>query len=146
MTKILLSRMSYAAYVKNKGAKKVLHFDDWAKLQICHFCGKKGHVTPQCRQYLAAKANGTLPAPNAKKSIVQKPASPLVRRDKFTRDPKLKALIAAFSAFTTDYLAEETDATVPGAAGTETEDNDANMDIDQDDVNAFLGMVGALKD
>jgi hypothetical protein len=137
---------SYVAYLKNKGAKKILHFDDWAKLQVCHFCGKKGHVTPQCRQYLAAKANGTLPVGTKKKSNVPTPASPLVRRDKLMRDPKLKALISAFSAFTTDYLVDETVVPMPDTPVTNNDDADDDMGVDQDDVNAFLGMVGALKE
>ncbi len=28
------------------------------------------------------------------------------RREKFNKDPKLKALLSAFAAFTTDYLAD----------------------------------------
>jgi hypothetical protein len=55
---------SYAAYVKSKSH---LPFEEWAKTQICHHCGKKGHVCPLCRQYLAENANGTLPPPGAKR-------------------------------------------------------------------------------
>ncbi len=55
---------SYAAYVKSKSC---LPFEEWAKTHICHHCGKKGHVCPLCRQYLAEKANGTLPPPGAKR-------------------------------------------------------------------------------
>jgi hypothetical protein len=102
---------------------------------------------PQCHQYLAAKANGTLPAPNKKKSpMCRKPASHLICRDKLMGDPKLKALISAFSAFTTDYLAEKPDATMPDTAVTKNNGNDAEMGVDHDDVKAFLGMLGALKE
>jgi hypothetical protein len=62
------------------------------------------------------------------------------------RDPKLKALLSAFSAFTTDYLAEESQASENNTADNDNENNDANMNDDNDDIHAFLGMVGALKE
>jgi hypothetical protein len=55
---------SYAAYITSKSR---LSFEEWAKTQICHHCGKKGHVRPLCRQYLAEKANRTLPPLGAKR-------------------------------------------------------------------------------
>ncbi len=59
---------SYATYVNNKAT--LLKFNKWAKLQTCHHCGNKGHVCPNCRKYLAEKANGTLP-PLGKKRLMR---------------------------------------------------------------------------
>jgi hypothetical protein len=135
---------SYAAYVRSKSR---LPFEEWAKTQICHHCGKKGHVRPLCRQYLAEKANGTLPPPGAKRfgkpAVNGKPAfNKEKRRDKFDKDPKLKALFSAFAAFTTDYIAnsqEVSDALDNNDVEEENESNDDNLQ-------AFLGMVGSLKE
>ncbi len=73
-------------------------------------------------------------------------APPKDRRDKLQKDPKLKALLSAFSAFTANYLAEPQ----PDENGEAANDNEAddveNVHDDDDDVNAFLGMVGALKE
>ncbi len=66
------------------------------------------------------------------------------RHDKFNKDPKLKALLSAFAAFTTDYLAD---------SQTKQDENNDQQDIpdgntikDDEDVHAFLGMFGALKE
>jgi hypothetical protein len=136
----------YAAYIKNKGNKNSLHFDDWAKLQTCHYCGNTGHVKPQCRKYLAAKANGTLPSSSEKRSNVPPSAPPMACRDKFMKDPKLKALFAAFLAFTTDYLAESQATDNGEVVNRNDHGDDANIDDENDDINAFLGMVGVLKE
>jgi hypothetical protein len=140
---------SYAAYIKNRANKGFLPFDDWAKLQTCHHCGNKGHVRPRCREYLAAKANGTLPPfppSSEKRSNMPASAPPKDPRDKLQKDPKLKALLSAFSAFIANYLAE----LQPDENGEAANDNEAddveNVHDDNDDVNAFLGMVGALKE
>jgi hypothetical protein len=99
---------SYAAYVKSKSR---LPFEEWAETQICHHHCKKDHVCPLCRQYLAEKANGTLPPLGAKQfgkpAVNDKPAfNKEKRQDKFNKDPKLKALLSAFAAFTSDYIAD----------------------------------------
>jgi hypothetical protein len=96
---------SYATYVNNKAT--LLKFDEWAKLQTCHHhCGNKGHVRPNCHKYLAEKANVTLP-PRGKKCLTRPaPAFNKYRREKLQKDLKHKALLSAFSAFTTKYLAD----------------------------------------
>ncbi len=97
---------SYAAYVNNKATQGFLKFDKWAKLQTCHHCGNKGHVCPNCRKYLAEKANGTLPPPGKKRLTRPAPAFNNYHCEKLQKDPKLKALLSAVSAFTTEYLAD----------------------------------------
>ncbi len=83
---------SYAAYVNNKATQGFLKFDEWSKLQTCHHCGNKGHVHPNCRKYLAEKANGTLLPPGKKRLTRPAPAFNKNCREKLQIDPKLKAL------------------------------------------------------
>ncbi len=135
---------SYATYVNNKAS--LLKFDKWAKLQTCHHCGKKGHVCPNCRKYLAEKANGTLPPPGKKRLTRPAPAFNKYRHEKLQKDPKLKALLSAFSAFTTKYLADSQPVASETMANGDDHDNLASGAEDEDDINAFLGMVGALKE
>ncbi len=73
-------------------------------------------------------------------------AHPKDHRDKLQKDPKLKALLSAFSAFTTKYLAESPTDENEDAADDNDADNVADVHDDDDDINAFLGMVGALKE
>jgi hypothetical protein len=135
---------SYTAYVKSKSR---FPFEEWAKMQICHHCGKKGHVHPLCRQYLAEKANETLPSPGAKqfgklavngKSAFNKEKS----QDKFNKDQKLKALLSAFAAFTTDYITNSQEMSDASDNNNVEEGNESN----DDNLQAFLGMVGSLQE
>jgi hypothetical protein len=135
---------SYATYVNNKAT--LLKFDKWAKYQTCHHCGNKGHIRPNCREYLAEKANGTLPPPGKKRLTRPAPAFIKYHCEKLQKDPKLKAFLSAFSAFTTKYLADSQ----PVASETMTNGDDhndlASCAEDEDNINAFLCMVGALKE
>jgi hypothetical protein len=137
---------SYAAYFKYKANQRPLPFEEWAKLQTCHHCGNKGHVHPICRKYLAAKENGTLPPPGEKR--LHKPASAVHKdcHEKLQRDPKLKALLSAFSAFTTEYLADSQPEANEDEADSDDNNDGASVQDDEDEVNAFLGMVGVLKE
>jgi hypothetical protein len=137
-------KQSYAAYVTSKSR---LAFEEWAKTQICHHCGKKGHVCPLCRQYLAEKANGTLPPLGAKQfgklAVNGKPAfNKEKRRDKFDKDQKLKALLSAFAAFTTDYIAKSQEVSDALDNNNVEEGNESN----DNDLQACWGMVGSLKE
>ncbi len=71
-------------------------------------------------------------------------AHPKDRRNKLQKDPKLKALLSDFSAFTTKYLAESPTDENEDTANDNDADNVADIHDDDDDTNAFLGMVGAL--
>jgi hypothetical protein len=137
---------SYAAYIKNRTNKGFLPFDNWTKLQTYHYCGNKGHVRPRCHKYLAAKANGTLPPSSEKRPNMPASAPPKDCRDKLQKDPKLKALLSAFSAFAANYLAESKPDENGEVANDNKADDVANIHDDKDDVNTFLGMVGALKE
>jgi hypothetical protein len=135
---------SYATYVNNKAT--LLKFNEWAKLQTCHHCGNKGHNFPNCRKYLAEKANGTLPPLGEKHLTRPAPAFNNNRREKLQKDPKLKALLSAFSAFTTKYLADSQPVASETTADGDDHDNLASGAEDEDDINAFGGMVGASKE
>jgi hypothetical protein len=135
----------YAAYVKKTKSCKFLAFEEWAKLQKCNYCGNQGHICPQYKKYLADKENGTPPPPVDKRNN-----KPFFNKDncceKFNKDPKLKALLFAFAAFTNDYISESQ----PKPDKKEDDDQQVNSDSNKvnndDDVNAFLGMFGALKE
>ncbi len=68
------------------------------------------------------------------------------RRNKLQKDPKLKALVSAFLAFTTKYLAESPTDENDDAADDNDAENFADVHDDDDDIDAFLVMVGALKE
>ena len=135
---------SYATYVNNKAT--LFKFDEWVKLQTCHHCGNKGHVCPNCRKYLAEKANGTLPPPVEKRLTRPAPAFNKYRPEKLQKDPKLKALLSAFSAFTTKYLADSQPVASETTANGDDHEDLASGAEDEDGINAFWGMVGALKE
>ncbi len=70
-----------------------------------------------------------------------------IRRDKFIKDPKLKALLSAFAAFTASYVTyndieDDNENTIQDGNNANTK----NKDDDDDDVNAFLGMFVSLKE
>jgi hypothetical protein len=105
------------------------------------------HFRPLCRQYLAEKANGPLPPLGAKRlgkpALNCKPAfNKEKRRDKFDKDPKLKALLSAFAAFTTDYIADSQEVSEALDNNNVEEGNES----DDNDLQAFWGMVGSLKE
>jgi hypothetical protein len=135
----------FAAYLKRKPR---VTFEEWAKLQTCNHCGINGHVRPQCKKFLADKASGKVPSPTIdKRSPAPSDRRKNIRRDKFNKDPKLKALLSAFAAFTASYVADND--IEDDNENTIQDDNNANTknrDDNNDDVNAFLGMFGSLKE
>jgi hypothetical protein len=74
------------------------------------------------------------------------PAFNKYRREKMQKDPKLKSLLSAFSAFTTKYLSDSQ----PAASETAADGNDHNYLAsgaeNDEEVNVFWGLVGALKE
>jgi hypothetical protein len=67
------------------------------------------------------------------------------RHDKFSIDPKLKLHLSAFAAFTTTYIAETVQEVDDGAINKDNGDTD-DANGNDDDIHAFLGMFGSLKD
>ncbi len=139
---------SYAAYVKSKSC---LPSDDWAKSQTCQHCGKYGHICPLCKKFLAEKANDNLPLPV--KKHLGKPAfndEPAFYKDshcdKFNKDPKLKAILSAFAAFTSDYIAGLQD--IPAVMDNNHKENTDKDNEENDKDHAFGGMVvmGSLEE
>jgi hypothetical protein len=100
-------------------------------------------VRPQYKHFLAGKAGGKLPLLDDKrfKPALNKDA----HRNKFSKDPKLKALLSTFAAFTTNYIEENIQDIIDG---TDHEDNGDTEDANDnnDDIHAFLGMLGSLKE
>ncbi len=62
--------------------------------------------------------------------------------NKFDKDPKLKALLSAFAAFTTDYIANSQEVSDASDNNNIEEGNKSN----DNNLQAFLGMVGSLKE
>jgi hypothetical protein len=108
--------------------------------------GIKDTFAKNCRKYLTEKANGTLPPPGEKRLTRPAPAFNKYRCEKMQKDPKIKALLSAFSAFTTKYLADSQPAASETAADDDDHDDLASSTEDEDEINAFLGMVGASKE
>ncbi len=135
------------AYVKKYKSRIFLAFKEWAKLQKCNYCWNQGHVRPQCRKYLADKEKGTSPPPVDKRNSNNKLFFNKDNcREKFNKDPKLKALLSAFTAFTNDYISESQPKPNKKEDDDQQENSDSNEVNNDDDVNAFLGMFGALKE
>jgi hypothetical protein len=125
----------YAAYVKQAKLKCLL-YKEWAKAQTCHHCGKPGHVHPICKKYLEEVANGTIkPVPRTPKVVAH--------CVKFDRNPKHKALLLEFAAFAN--ICNDIDEMIDDGEGDQIKD-DKNNTGDNKDLQAFLGMMGSLKE
>ncbi len=131
-------------------AKADMPWDEWVKrFAECHYCGKKGHIRPDCPEYIKKIASGEIKKPLRPPRTQARPnyrrAPPPARRptQKNQKDPKMKAFLSAFNALFDD---NDDDTPSPdndddGSAG--DENNDTEMD---EDVYNFLAKVGCLKD
>jgi hypothetical protein len=139
-------------------AMKNMPWDEWVKLYAkCHHCGEKGHIRPDCPKYLQQIKSGEivrgpkhqhpgpcespLPCPPGR-GPPRPPGCAEPRRD-FMKEPKAKAFLMAFQAlFTNDKNNNEEE-----DKSNDKQDGDADNDqgVD-DDVRAFLSLVGSLKD
>ena len=134
-------------------AQKKLPFEEWAKLFAkCHYCGKKGHIRPDCPEYLAKVKSGEITLPPRRHGAHPKPSgTPKFRRD-FSKDPKTRAFwAAAFKAMFQDddnNDGEEHEETVQQT----NDDHQATADGNKDDgpaaedMRSFLSKVGSLKE
>jgi hypothetical protein len=130
-------------------AQKKLPFEEWARLFAkCHFCGKKGHIRPDCPDYIAKVKSGEITLPPRKHGARPKPSgNPKFRRD-FLKDPKTKAFwAAAFKAMFTDEddNEEQEEATINDDQA-RADDDDKGDSTDAEDMRSFLSMVGSLKE
>jgi hypothetical protein len=133
-------------------AKSNLPWDKWVKLHTkCHHCGEKGHICPQCPDYLKKIKSGEIKQayrPNYRGQPQACPANrglPQARCNKFLTDPKAKAFLSAFQAL---FIPDDDDV--------ENGDGDKDLiiddgDIEQDqgvdrDIYNFLSLVGSLKE
>ena len=139
-------------------AMKNMPWDEWVKLYAkCHHCGEKGHIRPDCPKYLQQIKSGKIV--RGPKHQSPGPCGPPLScppscgpprppgcaepwRD-FMKEPKAKAFLLAFQAFFTNDKNnnEEED------ESNDKQDGDADNDQEvDDDVRAFLSLVGSFKD
>jgi hypothetical protein len=133
-------------------AKSNLPWDEWVKLHAkCHHCGEKGHIFPQCPDYLKKIKSKEIKRAYHPNYRVQPQAPPancgLLQAccNKFLTDPKAKAFLSAFQAL---FIPDDDDV--------ENGDGDKDLiiddgDIEQDqgvdrDIYNFLSLVGSLKE
>ncbi len=129
-------------------AKSNIPWDEWVKLYAkCHHCGGKGHIRPNCPDYLKKIENGEVkrpfrphrnqPHPNYRGVV------PQGRQQKFSKDPKMKAFLLVFNA-----LFDGND-DLHKADGDKDDSNHNDKDDDDemdDDVYNVLAKVGSLKE
>ncbi len=65
---------------------------DWRRNAVCHYCGKKGHIKPDCRSYLAS-TNA-----NPKGGAIGKPAGQRGKLSLVEQVAQLSAELAAMKA------------------------------------------------
>jgi hypothetical protein len=133
-------------------AKSNIPWEEWVKrFAICHYCGKQGHICPNCPDYLKKVASGEIkhisrrfPQGRSPRGHSNHPSPrgnrdhPPHRPDKnFLRNPKAKAFLSAFQALFCDDSDNDEDANET-AQGNEDDRND-----DDNDLQSFLSMVGS---
>jgi hypothetical protein len=125
--------------------KTRLPFVEWEKMNaVCHKCGKKEHIRPNCRIYLEKIKSGQVRPPFKKGGPRKPPLGPPKSRRDFSTDPKAKAFwVTAFNAMFGEDDENETQ-DVPCAeeivaAGNTNDDEDEEM-------RSFLSMAGPLKE
>jgi hypothetical protein len=137
---------------------KNMPWDEWVKLYAkCHHCGQKHHIRPDCPKYLQQIKSGEIvrgpkhqcPGPCGpplscppSRGPPCPPACAEPQRD-FMKEPKAKAFLSAFQAlFTNDKNNNEEE-----DESNYKQDGDADNGQEVgDDVQAFLSLVGSLKD
>jgi hypothetical protein len=133
-------------------AKSNLPWDKWVKLHAKrHHCGEKGHIRPQCPDYLKKIKSGEIKQvyhPNYRGQPQARPDNcglPQACCNKFLIDPKAKAFLSAFQALfiPDDDEVENGD----GFKDLIADDGDIEQDEGVDrDISNFLSLVGSLKE
>jgi len=134
-------------HARTLAARVNMPWEEWVKKYAeCHHCGKKGHIRPDCPDYLKKIDSGEIrrppfraARPQARQHYRKLPTPARRPPDKTRNDPKMKAFLSAFNALFDDNDEDANDD--EGSAG---DDNDGT-DIDEDVYN-FLAKVGCLKD
>jgi hypothetical protein len=117
----------------------------------CHHCGDKGHICPQCPDYIKKVRLGKIKCSNG--SNCPSPCSPPSARssncstplhcNNFLNDTKAKAFLPAFQALFVDDKVNEDD---DNNKNHDVKDDDKPNDDTNDDLHNFLLMVGSLKE
>ncbi len=132
--------------------KSNLPWDEWVKLHIkCHHCGEKGHICPQCPDYLKKMKSGEIKhayCPNYRSQAQARPTNRGLLQaccNNFLKDPKAKAFLSAFQAL---FTPDDDDVNIGNGDEdliTNKGDNEQDEGDDKDIYN-FLSMVGSLKE
>ena len=128
-------------------AKADIPWDEWVKkFAECHYCGKKGHICPDCPEYLKKNSTGEIkkssrsPRNQARPNYRRAPP-PARRTTPLNKDPQMKAFLSAFNA-----LFDDTDDIDECDEDVSADGHDAeNTEMDEDVYN-FLAKVGCLND
>jgi hypothetical protein len=129
-------------------AKADMPWDEWVrKFAECHYCGKKGHIRPDCPDYLKKIESGEIKKPFRPHRNQPRPnyrrVPPPRRPQKSNTNPKMKAFLSAFNALFDDN--DETPMLDGGDEGSTTGDDIDDAEVDKDVYN-FLAKVGCLKE
>ena len=139
-------------------AIKNMPWDEWVKLYAkCHHCGEKGHIHPDCPKYLQQIKSGKIvrgpkhqrpghcgpPLSHPPSCGPPCPPGCAEPRCDFMKEPKAKAFLSAFQALFTNDENDNEEADESNYKQDGDADNDEEVD---DDVRAFLSLVGSLKD
>jgi hypothetical protein len=129
-------------------AKSNIPWDEWVKLYAkCHHCGKKGHIRPNCPDYLKKIENGEVKRPFPPHRSQPRPnycgVIPQGCQQKFSKDPKMKAFLSAFNAL----FDGNDDSNKAGGNNDKSNHNDKDDDEEMDDnIYNFFAKVGSLKE
>ncbi len=129
-------------------AKSNIPWDEWVKLYAkCHHCGEKGHIRPNRPDYLKKIENGEVKQPFRPHRSQPRPnyrgIVPQGRRQKFSKDPKMKAFLSAFNAL----FDSNDDSNKVDGDDNESNHNDKDDDEEMDDnIYNFFAKVGSLKE
>jgi hypothetical protein len=130
-------------------------WQEWVKTHaVCHHCGEKGIIRPKCPKYLADIESGKIICANLRDSKRKKnPPCTLagpnqgVGQSKI-KDPKVKAFLSAFQALFTNEDNDnnkEDNGKVHHDHVNDKED-DGHIHNNNDDLHAFLFMIGLFKE
>jgi hypothetical protein len=117
----------------------------------CHNCGDKGHIHPQCPDYIKKVKSGKIkhstgsnpPSPCGLPSVHSSNCSTPLRCNNFLKDPKAKAFLTAFQALFADNKVNEED---NNNKNHDIKGDDKPNDNTNNDLHNFLLMVGYLKE